>query len=136
MTREGEVIQFTVQTQERVQAVNITERVAQSLPADAKGVCMVWCPHTTLALIIGEDEKALMQDYARAVQNLLADCGPFGHVVNGCANAEAHIISALSGCSVHVPVENGKLVLGRCQSILLLELDGPRERTVQVLMNG
>jgi len=37
---------------------------------------------------------------------------------------------------VHVPVENGQLVLGRCQSILLLELDGPRNRTVQVFMNA
>jgi secondary thiamine-phosphate synthase enzyme len=136
MAKEGKVLQFTVESQERVEVVNITERVAQCLPADAKGICMVYCPHTTMALLIGEDEKALMQDYARAVQKLLAGCGPFGHIVNGCANAEAHIISALSGCSVHVPVENGQLLLGRCQSILLLELDGPRKRTVQVLLNG
>jgi secondary thiamine-phosphate synthase enzyme len=128
--------QFTVETKERVQVVNITERVTQSLPPDASGVCMVYCPHTTLALLIGEDETALMQDYARAAQNLLVGCGPFGHVVNNCANAEAHIISALSGCSVHVPMENGQLMLGRCQSILLLELDGPRERTVQVLLGA
>jgi secondary thiamine-phosphate synthase enzyme len=97
---------------------------------------MVYCPHTTMALLVGEDEAALVTDYTRAAERLLAGCGPFGHVIKGCANAEAHIISALSGCSVHVPVVKGQLALGRCQSLLLLELDGPHERTVQVLVNG
>lgn len=128
--------QFTVQTDESVEAVNITAPVAERLSPGVTGICMVFCPHTTVALLIGEDETALMQDYARAARDLLANSGPFGHVVNGCANAEAHILSALSGCSVHVPVQDGRLVLGRCQSILLLELDGPRERSVQVYLNA
>ena len=89
MSEEVKLFQFTVETKERVHVVNITEQVAQSLPAGATGICMVYCPHTTMALLIGEDETALMQDYARAVQRLLTGCGPFGHVVNGCANAEA-----------------------------------------------
>jgi len=130
------MVQFTVETTERMQVVNVTKRVAESLASDAQGVCMVYCPHTTVALLVGEDETELLKDYTRAVEQLLAGCGPFGHVVNGCANSKAHIMSALSGCSVHVPVEKGQLTLGRCQSLLLLELDGPKERTVQVLMNG
>jgi len=35
---------------------------------------------------------------------------------------------------VSVPVMGGKLVLGTWQSVMLIELDGPRERTVHVTL--
>jgi thiamine phosphate synthase YjbQ (UPF0047 family) len=47
-------------------------------------------------------------------------------------NSDAHIKSSLVWCSVTVPFENGKLLLGRWQGIYLCEFDGPRERKVLV----
>jgi secondary thiamine-phosphate synthase enzyme len=41
-----------------------------------------------------------------------------------------HILSSLIGTSVTQPVESGELVLGTWQRIILVELDGPREREV------
>jgi len=40
------------------------------------------------------------------------------------------------GNSETVAVHNGAMALGRYQSILLLETDGPRERTVAVQVLG
>jgi secondary thiamine-phosphate synthase enzyme len=47
-------------------------------------------------------------------------------------NADAHIKSTLAGTSVHVIVEDGKLLLGTWQSIFFCEFDGPRHRRVAV----
>jgi secondary thiamine-phosphate synthase enzyme len=47
-------------------------------------------------------------------------------------NAAAHIKATILGPSETVPVRSGRLRLGTWQSIMLVELDGPRERTVIV----
>ena len=48
-------------------------------------------------------------------------------------NADAHIKTALIGNnSLSIPIKEGKLVLGRWQSIWLVEFDGPRERNILI----
>jgi thiamine phosphate synthase YjbQ (UPF0047 family) len=51
-------------------------------------------------------------------------------------NAHSHLLSILTGSSESVPVVDGKLVLGQWQSILLVDLDGPRARTVGIQFIG
>jgi secondary thiamine-phosphate synthase enzyme len=51
-------------------------------------------------------------------------------------NAQAHLTSVLLGHSVTVPVASGKPVLGIWQSLLLLEMDGPRSRTLDLTLLG
>jgi thiamine phosphate synthase YjbQ (UPF0047 family) len=51
-------------------------------------------------------------------------------------NAHSHLIAMLLGNSETVTVHDGVPVLGRYQSILLLEMDGPRERTLAVQVLG
>jgi secondary thiamine-phosphate synthase enzyme len=43
-----------------------------------------------------------------------------------------HILSTLIGTSLSVPVEDGKLRLGKWQRVVLFEFDGPQEREVVV----
>ena len=45
-------------------------------------------------------------------------------------NSDAHIRASLLGPSLVIPVENGRLCLGRWQAIYLYEGDGPRPRTL------
>jgi len=47
-------------------------------------------------------------------------------------NAAAHIKATILGPSEAVPVRSGRLTLGTWQSVMLVELDGPRDRTVIV----
>jgi len=51
-------------------------------------------------------------------------------------NAHSHLLSMLVGSSESIPVVNGAMVIGQWQSILLVDLDGPRERTVGVQLMG
>ena len=46
------------------------------------------------------------------------------------SHAWSHMASSILGPSLTIPVVAGKLVLGTWQSVMLVELDGPRERTV------
>ena len=51
-------------------------------------------------------------------------------------NAHSHLAAMLLGSSEVVPVCEGKLVLGQWQSVMLVDLDGPRERTVGLQLVG
>lgn len=47
-------------------------------------------------------------------------------------HAWTHMAASILGPSLHLSVEDGRLVLGTWQSVLLVELDGPRQRTIQI----
>jgi len=51
-------------------------------------------------------------------------------------NAHSHLIGMLLGSSESIPVVQGSMVIGQWQSILLVDLDGPRDRTVGVQFLG
>lgn len=121
-------IERAIDTNHKTQAIDVTS-ICQSLIADAKnGLAVFNVMHTTAALVVGEDEPDLRDDLARVAAHWLADLRPFQHGRYSAPNAEAHITSALAGTTLTLPIVDGKLLLGRWQSILLLELDGPRRR--------
>lgn len=51
-------------------------------------------------------------------------------------NAHSHLLSMLLGSSESIPVVDGKMVIGQWQSVLLVDLDGPRDRTVGIQFLG
>lgn len=51
-------------------------------------------------------------------------------------NAHSHLLAMLIGNGETIPVFKGKMVIGQWQSILLVDLDGPRDRTVGVQFVG
>jgi thiamine phosphate synthase YjbQ (UPF0047 family) len=51
-------------------------------------------------------------------------------------NAHSHLLSMLLGSSECIPVVNNSMMLGQWQSVLLIDLDGPRDRTVGVQLIG
>ena len=51
-------------------------------------------------------------------------------------NADAHLASSFLGPSKVLPIRDGVLVRGTWQNIFLMELDGPRKRTVLVELLG
>ena len=51
-------------------------------------------------------------------------------------NAHSHLIALMLGNQISLPVLEGRLGLGRYQSVLLVELDGPRQREVLVQLQG
>lgn len=126
--------QVTIQTTRKTQVINVTDRLAAMIDSAAHGIALFSLPHTTAALIVCEDDDELREDLARVAETLLADLRPFKHRRKNNPNAEAHILSALAGTSVMLAVENGQLVLGKYQNILLLEMDGPKLREIQCMI--
>lgn len=125
--------EFIVRTNKKQEMVDITERVAdlvkQSRVSD--GICLVYVPHATAAVAINENaDPNVCEDILEALGNLVPE-GRWRHdrIDN---NAAAHIKATLLGPSQAVPVRGGRLRLGTWQSVMLVELDGPRERSVIV----
>jgi secondary thiamine-phosphate synthase enzyme len=109
-----------------------------------EGLVAVTSRHTTTAVTINEGEPRLLEDLQRFLERLappgagylhddihLRDCPP-----DEPRNAHSHLLAMLLGSSEVVPVVEGAMALGTWQSLMLVELDGPRERSVSVLVLG
>ncbi len=121
-----------VKTSQRVEAIDISALVQREL-AQRKiesGICLVYSPHTTAGITVNEHaDPAVMKDVLAWLGKQAPFEGNYSHLEG---NSAAHIKAALVGTSALVPVEAGKLALGRWQGIFLCEFDGPRPRKVYV----
>lgn len=134
MAMQPLVQNIPIQTTHKTEVINVTAQLAALLPTGATGLVHFSVPHTTAALIICEDDDELRADLVKAAENILADVRPFQHRRKNNPNAEAHIVSALSGTTLTLAVIDGQLDLGTYQNILLLELDGPKEREIHCMV--
>ncbi|MGM0592713.1 MAG: secondary thiamine-phosphate synthase enzyme YjbQ [Halobacteriota archaeon] len=123
---------FSVETGDRIEVRDVTDEVNDALPSSAEGVCTVMVRHTTAGVVVNESEPRLMADIERAVAGLVPDGGWAHDELDG--NADSHLRAMLVGSSVSLPVTDGELDLGTWQSVLLVECDGPRRRTVRVVV--
>jgi len=123
--------EITISTSARVELVDITAQVAASLVEldPAARLCHLWVPHTTAAVVINESaDPDVARDLASAYRALVPQI-TFRHAEG---NSDAHLLSTLLGCSVTLPVAEGRLQLGTWQGVFLVELDGPRSRRVRL----
>lgn len=120
-----------VQTRQPTEVINVTGQLAALVEDVADGLALFYIPHTTAALLICEDDADLRQDLVRAAENWLAGCRPFAHIRNNNPNTEAHLLSTFGGASLTLAIENGRLDLGTYQNVLLLEMDGPKQREIR-----
>lgn len=128
--------EITLETAGRLAVLDVTDAVQGEVAGSKDGLALVSIKHTTAAIVICADEPGLRDDVLRVVGDLLAAQRPFRHLQEGRANGEAHLLSALLGTRVCVRVVDGRLDLGVWQRLLLIELDGPQQRTVHVHVNG
>jgi secondary thiamine-phosphate synthase enzyme len=121
---------FTVTTDDRTEIVDITDRVEAALPDDATGTVTVFVRHTTAGIAVNEAESRLLDDMAAFLDETVADSGWNHDRLDD--NADSHLRALLVGPSETIPVTDGRLDTGTWQSVLLVECDGPRSRTVDV----
>jgi secondary thiamine-phosphate synthase enzyme len=118
-----------VQTDTHRQMVDITARVAAAIEGSGDGLCHVFVPHTTAAVVINESADPDVARDLVAAYEAMVPAIPFNHAEG---NSDAHLMATLLGSSVTVPVEDDRLCLGTWQGIFFVELDGPRLRKVRV----
>ncbi|OYD14589.1 hypothetical protein CH330_08255 [candidate division WOR-3 bacterium JGI_Cruoil_03_51_56] len=127
---------FEVTTHSRTELKDITRQVQTAVThTGAKtGICFIYVPHTTAGVTVNESYDP---DVAGDINKILSRLVPASpHYAHAEGNADAHIKATIVGCCAQVPVENGRLVLGRWQGVFFCEFDGPRQRRVQIRIVG
>ena len=134
---------FTLASEDGTEVSDITKLIrdiVQSSPVTT-GIALVNTLHTTCALFVNEFQAALIDDLKGMVERLVPERGGYRHDdprYSDCerGNAHSHLRAALLGRSIAVGVNDGELTLGRFQSIIFAEFDGPRKREIHVQLMG
>lgn len=134
---------FVVDTSQRIEVIDLTERVMGLVRAIgiAEGLVHLFSMHTTCTVCVNEFQKALVADIQHFLEHIVAREAKWQHndpQLSDCdrMNADAHLRALLLGHQLTLQVSGGEIVLGQWQRILLVELDGPRSRTMRVQVMG
>jgi len=108
------------------------------------GFVTVTSQHTTTAIVINENEERLVEDVKNFLARLIPPDDRYLHndiAMRDCPddepeNAHSHLAAMLLGSSEVIALAGSELVLGQYQSVMLYELDGPRQRKVSVQICG
>lgn len=122
-------MELTFKTSENRQVIDITGEVQKVLKSD-NSLANIFVAHTTCAVTTADLDPGTDLDLLDAVWEMIPKLN-YRHPHNP-AHVPAHLASSIIGPAVSVPVSGGKLALGTWQRIILIELDGPRERKIVV----
>jgi secondary thiamine-phosphate synthase enzyme len=144
MERFTQAIEFS--STEKTDIIDVTERV-RSIIRDSRiahGIVTLFTTHTTTAIRINENERGLLVDIKRFLEQKAPAFRNYRHddidqrdvPEDEPINAHAHLKSLLLGASETVPLIDGSMQLGTWQSIFFIDLDGPRRRRMLVHIIG
>ena len=102
------------------------------------GLVNIFVAHTTCAIKIMEGELLLLSDVSKYLNITFPQDGEYRHdmigirdvPINERINGFAHMRQLFFDVSVTIPVQDGKMQLGKWQSVFLVEFDPIRERRV------
>jgi secondary thiamine-phosphate synthase enzyme len=128
---------ITVETRERTDLVNLSDEIRAFVEASGitDGYVQITSLHTTAGLYVNEFQDALLADVKQVMESLVPRQTYYKHndpEFSDCDryNADSHLRNVVLGRSLSIPVSQGKIVLGRWQSIILAEFDGANQRQV------
>jgi len=133
-------MKFNISTKGFNDILDITAQILEILKNSKikDGICLISCPGSTVGLTTIEAEPNLIADFKEFLERLVPPNRPYHHDETwGDKNAPSHIKSALIKPFLTVPIEDGKLVLGQWQNIVLIDFDNrPREREIIIKVIG
>ena len=124
-------------TKHRNEFLDITQRVAELVARTGikDGLCVVFVPHTTAAVSINENaDPDVKHDVSHKLSHLIPEKEPYYKHSEG--NSDSHLKTILTGPSVTIIIDKGKLLLGTWQGIYFCEYDGPRTRNFHIKILG
>lgn len=136
-----------IKTTKPFECINLTEHVRDfaSRTKVESGTITVRTMHTTSAIVINENEAGIKNDLELLLEKLIPKTAYYAHddpkihppaEANERKNGFAHLQALLLGNSATMTLYNGKINLGKWESIIFIELDGPRERTIELTAVG
>lgn len=141
--------ELSVRAEGRLRCVDVTDEVCDLVGKSGvtEGCCIVYCSHTTCAVLINEWEDGALEDLRRHLDSLCPPDAYYAHddmarrtqnlQRDERANGHSHIAQMLMGATSQTfPVTGRELWLGRWQRIFLIELDEPKDRSLYVQVMG
>ena len=127
---------IAVRTERRSQLVEITGAISDAVAGVPGSAVLVYVPHTTAAVTINERiDPELLVDLEDGLERVVDDAWPWRHDDADGPNGPSHLRSSIVGAQVLVPLrDDGELALGTYQGIFLCEFDGPRDRSVHIVV--
>ena len=128
-------MELKVRTQNKNDVVDLTRQITELVrQADLEqGLCHVYVPHATAAIIVNEnDDPQIGQDLLKALDGLIPEGVWLHDKVD--ENGASHLKATILGPSETIPIQRGRLALGTWQAIMLVDFDGPRDRTAIVTL--
>jgi secondary thiamine-phosphate synthase enzyme len=136
-----------IETHSKLDFINITGMVRDAVKHSGvkDGIAIVFCRHTTAAIVINEYEKLLLKDIEAFLGKAIPEFGEYRHddmdrreciPPDEPPNAPSHIKSVMLSAQQSMPISEGEIMLGTWQSIIFIELDGPRRREIAVQVIG
>jgi secondary thiamine-phosphate synthase enzyme len=127
-------MRFSIRTKGFNDIIDITDKVAEMV-AKSKikdGICLISCPGATVGITTIEYDPNLLEDFKEFLEKIVPSNRSYRHDETwGDKNAHSHLRSALIKPFLTVPIEDGKLILGTWQQIVLIDFDNrPREREI------
>lgn len=135
--------EISFHTKKKTEILDMTQDVGRIVKESGvkDGLVNLWAPHATAALAVNEHDLDLWEDILSAMRKLVPVEADYRHNAKYGSipheqNAHAHILNCMIKPDVTVPLHDGKMQLGTWQSILFIELDGPRSRSISVQIMG
>ncbi len=140
----------TVRPEARYSYLDLTDDLQRAIKDSGvtEGIVVVFCAHTTCALLINEWEDGALEDFRRHLTDLVPHEGTYyrhddfeirtqnmheDERKNGHAHVKAMLVSATSHA---IPVLDGEPGLGTWQRLILFEMDEPKDRVVTFQIVG
>ena len=126
-------MEIKVRSRNKNDVIDVTRHVADMVKEAGieSGLCHVYVPHATAAMIVNEnDDPQIGQDLLNALDKLIPEGVWLHDKVD--ENGASHLKATILGPSETIPIQRGRLALGTWQAIMLVDFDGPRDRTVIV----
>jgi len=127
-------MKFTVKTRGNNDIIDITDKVSEVIQKSKTkdGICLVSCPGSTVGLTTIENDTNLLEDFKEFLEKIAPSDRSYRHDETwGDKNAFSHIRSALIKPFLTVPIDDGRLILGDWQNIVLVDFDNrPRKREI------
>ncbi len=132
--------EFNLSTKGFSDIIDITSQAEEVLNESKikQGIVLVFVQGSTAGITTIEYEPNLVKDFQEFIEKLIPQNKKYHHDATwGDDNGFSHLRASLIGPSIALSVENGKLVLGTWQQIVLCDFDNrPRQRKIIVKIIG
>jgi secondary thiamine-phosphate synthase enzyme len=130
------VREIRITSERHTQLIDVTDQVREAVGDESGAAVLVYVPHTTAGITINEKiDPILVEDLERGFEKVVGDDWGWRHDDKDGPNGASHGRASVAGAQVIVPLrDDGTLALGTYQAIFLCEFDGPKPRSVYVVV--